>query len=87
MMPPNPKIPRGAAAPKTANDVDRLLRAGHTSRVPVTFRDIEEEVRTRRRRLQSLLNPVFRLSRSGSELVASGRLVAHSGRDYGPRAG
>ncbi|HEY8619264.1 MAG TPA: FAD-binding and (Fe-S)-binding domain-containing protein [Dermatophilaceae bacterium] len=32
------KIPRGVATPKTADDVGRLLRASHASRVPLTFR-------------------------------------------------
>lgn len=32
------KIPRGVATPKSADDVGRLLKASHESRVPVTFR-------------------------------------------------
>jgi D-lactate dehydrogenase len=32
------KIPRGIATPKTADEVGRLLKASHESRVPVTFR-------------------------------------------------
>lgn len=32
------KIPQGVATPRSADDVGRLLRASHQSRVPVTFR-------------------------------------------------